>query len=94
MQILTSEEINETAQKYDKSCYCSHTSGEEPAYHFISGADHVNSHYKKVLEEINDKIYGKDKMSFICVHLLRSFTSEQLISIRDFLIERTPKSNG
>ncbi len=30
--------IKNEAKKYDKSCHCGHTSGEDPSYHYLNGA--------------------------------------------------------
>lgn len=91
MEMLTNLDLINKSKEYNKNCHSNHTVGNNPDYHFLSGAEYVNKHYEKQFEEVKELIYGKEKMSFITSHLLRSFNEDQLISLRDFLISRTPK---
>jgi len=65
---------------------------------FIDGANWAKRYYELILDEmeneIKERVYGKDKMSFITAHLLRNFSQNQLMAIRDFLISRTPKDEN
>jgi hypothetical protein len=46
---LLARKIVEAYKEYDKSCYYSHTAGEEPSYHYRNGIEWVMYRLKKVL---------------------------------------------
>lgn len=46
---LLSRRIVEAYKEYDKSCYYSHTAGEEPSYHYRNGIEWVLYKIKKAL---------------------------------------------
>lgn len=92
VEVLTEIDIEKLADKHKYT-----TRNWEGIYrdHFMFGGYIVNNHYKKQFDEIQKMVYDeKNKLHWVEVHLLKNFSTEQLIMIRNFLIDRTPKEEN
>lgn len=56
MKLIDEKEVEEAAKKYDSKAYCGHFSGEEPSYHFKSGANFAEQKLQPMMVELIDWI--------------------------------------
>lgn len=59
MKLPTEEQLQAAKEDYDQRCHCSHSSGEDPSYHFEAGFNYLKHFQTREIVEPQDVQLGE-----------------------------------